>query len=210
VDADVSVDTLPGYPIKLNGLWASNIIVAGQSTGGNTNVPTVTLNDTTQTHSSNNGAVDILRDKFTPGALVGNLVVITGGTGVGQSRTITANTSNQLELGAVWATIPDNTSSYKIVPDTTDSKVRVRCGQYLYWAGERMNVRSYADPGVTAAMSALNTAFITNSSTSGTIALLPAGQFWVAGSDMYVTKNADAGPVIWKAGYPPAGWPCAQ
>jgi hypothetical protein len=69
-----------------------------------------------------------------------------------------------------------------------------------------MNVRNYADAGITAAMSALNTDFITSSSTAGTIALLPAGQFWVASSDMYVTKNADAGPIIWKAG----AHPCAQ
>jgi hypothetical protein len=203
VDADVSVVTLPAYPVRLNGMYASDIIVAGQSTGSNSSA---TLNDTTQTNSSNNGSTNILRDKFTPGALVNDIVVIVGGTGNGQSATITANTASQLTVSPAWGTIPDNTSAYKIVPDVSDSKITVRCGQYLYWAGERMNVRNYADAGVTAAMAALNSDFITNSSTAGTIALLPAGQFWVAGSDMYVSKNADAGPIIPKAG----AHPCAQ
>jgi len=89
----------------------------------------------------------------------------------------------------------------------TDAKRNIKCGLYLYWAGERMNVRNFADPGITAAITALGSAFITNSSTAASIALLPAGAFWVASSDMFVLKNADGGPVIWKAGAHPT---CAQ
>jgi hypothetical protein len=203
VDADVSVATLPAYPVRLNGMYASDIIVAGQSTGSNTSS---TLNDTTTTNSSNNGSTNILRNKFTPGALVNDIVVIIGGTGSGQAATITANTATELTVTPLWGTTPDNSSAYKIVPDQSDSKITVRCGQYLYWAGERMNVRNYADVGITADMSTLNTDFINSSSTAGTIALLPAGSFWVAASDMYTFKNADHGPVSWKAG----AHPCAQ
>jgi hypothetical protein len=81
----------------------------------------------------------------------------------------------------------------------TDHKLNVRCGKYVYWAGERLNVRNYADPSVTASMTALNNAFISDASTAATIALLPAGAFWVAQSDMYAFKNADPGPVLWPA-----------
>jgi len=89
----------------------------------------------------------------------------------------------------------------------TDAKRNIKCGLYLYWAGERMNVRNFADPGITAAITALGSAFITDASTAASIALLPAGAFWVASSDMFVLKNADGGPVIWKAGAHPT---CAQ
>jgi len=87
-----------------------------------------------------------------------------------------------------------------------DHKMNVRCGMYLYWAGERLNVRNYSDPGISADQTALMSDFVTNASSSATVALLPAGAFWVAGSDMYTFKNADAGPVQWKAG----AHPCAQ
>jgi len=211
VDADVSVATLPAYPVKLNGMYASDIIVTGLSSSNAppnplpNNTPT-TLDDTSTTNSSPDGITNILQNKFTSGALVNDIVVIISGTGAGQSATITANTATQLTVAPAWVTIPDKTSAYKIVPNLSDSKITVRCGQYLYWAGERLNVRNYADAGITAAMTTLNNDFITNASTSGTIALLPAGQFWVASSDMYVSKNADAGPIIWKAG----AHPCAQ
>jgi len=88
-----------------------------------------------------------------------------------------------------------------------DPKINVKCGKYLYWAGERMNTRNYADPGITASITALATAFIADASSSTLIALLPAGAFWVAQSDMFVSKNADAGPVLWSAG---AHSTCAQ
>jgi ABC-type phosphate transport system substrate-binding protein len=89
----------------------------------------------------------------------------------------------------------------------TDPKINVKCGKYLYWAGERMNTRNYSDPGITASITALANVFITNASSSSTVALLPAGAFWVAQSDMYVFKNADPGPVLWSAG---AHSTCAQ
>jgi len=87
----------------------------------------------------------------------------------------------------------------------SDPKINVKCGAYLYWAGERMNVRNYGDPGIdggstTGAQHDLNTTFIANSSSAASIALMPAGAFWVAGSDMYVSKVNDAGPVLYTAG----------
>lgn len=89
-----------------------------------------------------------------------------------------------------------------------DPKINIKCGAYLYWAGERMNVRNYSDPGIdggatTGAMHDLNDAFIASSSSAASIALLPAGAYWVAGADMYVSKVNDAGPVLFTAGAHP-------
>ncbi len=44
-------------------------------------------------------------------------VVLTGGTGQNQVRTITANSSTQLTVSPAWATVPDVTSEYKIISD---------------------------------------------------------------------------------------------
>lgn len=87
----------------------------------------------------------------------------------------------------------------------SDPKVNIKCGSYLYWAGERMNVRNYSDPGIdggalTGDQHDLADAFITNSSSAAAIALMPAGDFWVASSEMYVSKVNDAGPVLYKTG----------
>src|SRR5262249_27385977 len=54
---------------------------------------------------------------------LGDSIVITGGTGVGQSRTITAyNGSTKLAtVDTAWTTIPDNTSTFEIDPVTVFS-----------------------------------------------------------------------------------------
>ena len=84
----------------------------------------------------------------------------------------------------------------------SDPKINVKCGQYLYWAGERENVRSGTDPGIDGGATSgpqhsLATAFINASSSSSVIANLPAGAFWVAKADMYASKNLDAGPIVY-------------
>ena len=45
----------------------------------------------------------------------GDLVAITDGTGKGQVRTISSNTSNTLTVANSWSTIPDTTSDYTIL-----------------------------------------------------------------------------------------------
>ncbi len=50
---------------------------------------------------------------WTSTALVGKWVKITGGTGVGQTRKISANTATQLTV-STWTTTPDVTSTYQI------------------------------------------------------------------------------------------------
>ncbi len=70
--------------------------VSSTSSGSNSST---TLNDTTQT--------------WTASQFVNFQVRITGGTGAGQVKTISANTSTQLTVSA-WTTTPDATSTYVI------------------------------------------------------------------------------------------------
>ncbi|MEW6674881.1 MAG: prepilin-type N-terminal cleavage/methylation domain-containing protein [Nitrospirota bacterium] len=69
----------------------------GVSTGGNTNT---TLNDTTKSWTTNKWQ--------------NKIVAIVDGTGKGQIRTISSNTSTQLIVSTSWTTVPDNTSVYHI------------------------------------------------------------------------------------------------
>jgi len=72
-------------------------LTAGTSTGANT---TTTLNDTGETWKINQWT--------------NKSVLITGGTGIGQERTITSNTATQLTINAVWSITPNATSTYQI------------------------------------------------------------------------------------------------
>jgi len=91
-------------------------------------------------------------------------------------------------------------------PSLSDPKRNVKCGKYLYWTGERLNVRAAADPDISSDQSAMVQAFIADASSPATIAMMPAGNSWVATSDMYVFKSADAGPVSFYSG----AHPCAS
>jgi subtilisin family serine protease len=91
-------------------------------------------------------------------------------------------------------------------PSLADPKLNVKCGKYLYWTGERLNVRAAADPDITSDQSALIQAFIADASNPAAIAMMPGGNAWVATSEMYVSKYADAGPVL----FSPGVHPCAS
>jgi hypothetical protein len=66
-----------------------------------TSATSTTLTDTTQ-----NWSTDLWADK---------VVKITGGTGSGQSRSISSNTANTLTVSSAWTTTPDATSNYKVL-----------------------------------------------------------------------------------------------
>jgi hypothetical protein len=91
-------------------------------------------------------------------------------------------------------------------PSLPDPKLNVKCGKYLYWTDERLNVRGAADPDITSDQSALIQAFIAEASNPAAISMMPTGNTWVAASEMYVYKNADAGPVS----FYPGAHPCAS
>gem|GEM_PF-2677253 len=69
---------------------------------------------------------------FADDELIGNMIKITGGTGVGQSRQVTDNvlSSDTVTVDRAWTTTPDATSTYEIVegvlPDTFADALLVR------------------------------------------------------------------------------------
>jgi prepilin-type N-terminal cleavage/methylation domain-containing protein len=92
---------------------------AGYSSGGNT---ITTLNDTRKTWSSNS---------FDPYYTV----TIIAGTGAGQARSISGNSSTQLTVVSAWETPPDSSSFYVITrkkaftrTSTTDKVLRYTAG----------------------------------------------------------------------------------
>ncbi len=85
-------------------------------------------------------------------------------------------------------------------PSLTDPKRDLKCGKYAYWAGWRLN-RRIASEG--AAIDALATAYVTNAGLATTIGQIPTGAYWASDEEMAVFKNADRGPIAWKAGNHP-------
>jgi hypothetical protein len=102
-------------------------------------------------------------------------------------------------VGLAYAVRVDGTLTHDV--SKTDPREDLKCGRYSYWTNERLNRRTTSEG---ADIDALATAFITNASTSATIAALPGvGNYWLAPSDMFVSKNADLGPINWKTGAHP-------
>ncbi len=85
-------------------------------------------------------------------------------------------------------------------PSLTDPKRDLKCGKYAYWSALRINRRT---AGEGAAVDALMQAFIDNAGLQVTIGQIPTGAFWASDEEMAVFKNADRGPVLWKAGNHP-------
>ena len=79
-----------------------------------------------------------------------------------------------------------------------NEKENVRCGKYQYWVFEAFNTRNVPPAGANEQI--LINAFLTQAESPTIINNLPnVGRYWVAPSDMHVTKNADKGPVNFKA-----------
>jgi hypothetical protein len=91
--SQVSAESINDTYIKLSGDSAT---VSSTSTGSNSQV---VLNDTTKNYASN---------------LVNQTIVITGGTGAGQSRIIASNTTTAITVTDPWSVIPDATSTYSL------------------------------------------------------------------------------------------------
>jgi len=72
----------------------------------------------TVTSATSNTLTDTSRDWETD-MWKGDLVAIIGGTGKGQVRSITSNTSDTLTVATSWTTIPDSTSKYVILTLST-------------------------------------------------------------------------------------------
>jgi Tfp pilus assembly protein PilW len=96
---------------------------AGYSSGGNT---TTTLNDTSRTWSASNFATSYT-------------VRIISGTGAGQARSISANTSTQLTISSAWSTIPDSRSFYVITRKKAFTRTSTSDGVLRYTVGGSIN-----------------------------------------------------------------------
>lgn len=96
--------------VTLVSTFISDIVMDGVSadTGTATSGGASTLTDTGATWTVNQFA--------------GNVVQITAGTGVGQSRVVASNTATVLTTATAWATAPDGTSVYDI--RTENARVR--------------------------------------------------------------------------------------
>jgi len=96
---------------------------AGYSSGGNT---TTTLHDTRKTWSSSS---------FT----ASYTVRIISGTGTGQARSISANTSTQLTVSSAWVTPPDSSSLYVITRKKAFTRTSISDNVLRYTAGGSVN-----------------------------------------------------------------------
>jgi len=111
LSSGAAADIVIGQP-DMNSILCNNpTTVSGTSTGGTS----TTLEDADITPS------------FTPNQFVNFLVEITGGTGVGQVRTIISNTDTQLTVSPPWTTIPDITSTYQIRATTSSPSAKNLC-----------------------------------------------------------------------------------
>lgn len=81
-----------------------------------------------------------------------------------------------------------------------NEKRDLKCGKYAYWAGWRLNRRA---SGEGAAIDALAQAYVDNASSQATISVIPTGAFWASDEEMFVSKNVDKGPLIFKTGAHP-------
>jgi prepilin-type N-terminal cleavage/methylation domain-containing protein len=96
---------------------------AGYSSGGNT---TTTLNDTRKTWSAGS---------FT----TSYTVRIMSGTGAGQARSISANTSTKLTVSSAWGTPPDSSSLYVITRKKAFTRTSTSDNVLRYTAGGSVN-----------------------------------------------------------------------
>jgi hypothetical protein len=112
---NISADTVLSYTTRstrLNNTAGSEVTVTlPYPADYEPSVDTGTATSATSTTLVDSGA------GWTAGRWNGYSVTITGGTGVGQTRTILSNTTTALTLTSAWATTPDATSTYKIFTD---------------------------------------------------------------------------------------------
>jgi len=85
-------------------------------------------------------------------------------------------------------------------PSLTDPKRDLKCGKYAYWAGWRLNRRTTSE-GVD--IDALAQAYVDNANLQATIGIIPTGAYWASDEEMFVSKNVDKGPLIFKVGAHP-------
>ncbi len=119
-----------------------------------------------------------------------------------QASTVSATAAYVVSIDGGKTRRNDTTNSH--VPPVQEAiyagneKENVRCGKYQFWTGQAVNRRNVPPPS--ASESILITAFVTQSQDPNIINNIPnTGNYWVSPLEMHVFKNADKGPVLWKA-----------
>ncbi len=118
-----------GTPIITTTVTTNDTIIfdrledAGYSSGGNT---ITTLHDTRKTWSASS-------------FITSYTVRIISGTGAGQARSISANTSTQLTVSSAWATPPDSSSFYVITRKKAFTRTSTSDNVLRYTAGGSVN-----------------------------------------------------------------------
>jgi len=120
---------------------------------GNHNDGVLTNFNTTDSGTAESGTANTLtvNDKtWTASQWVNGKVTITGGTGAGQSKTVTANNDKTIMVDSNWTTIPDSTSVYSLAqaPPWTSGKY----GSALQFDGKD----DYVDAGNGASLNITN------------------------------------------------------
>ena len=118
-----------GTPIITTTVTTNDTIIfdrledAGYSSGGNT---ITTLHDTRKTWSASS-------------FITSYTVRIISGTGAGQARSISANTSTQLTVSSAWGTPPDSSSFYVITRKKAFTRTSTSDNVLRYTAGGSVN-----------------------------------------------------------------------
>jgi len=94
---------------------------------GNHNDGVLTGFGTTDSGTAESGTANTLTDNdktWTANQWINGKITITGGTGAGQSKTVTANTDKVITVDSNWTTNPDSTSVYSVAqaPPWTSGK----------------------------------------------------------------------------------------
>src|SRR3989449_417487 len=114
---------------------------------------------------------------------IGRPVAITAGTGVGQTRTVSSNTTNTLTVSPAWAPMPDGTSEYVITQTTATLQDLTKTWIADQWAGRPVTIKAGAGAGQTSTVS---------SNTANTLTVSPA---WVttpdATSEYVITQTSN-------------------
>lgn len=131
-----AVDAIPGTvncntAIKASGeTYTSKVVIQGKAYSGNYNITVEGSMSVLFSGTSTGGSVNYSMGAAGSGAIQATLVdlsyiglantyqnkllVITGGTGAGQSRVIDSHTDVVMKIAGFWETVPDNTSTYEI------------------------------------------------------------------------------------------------
>ncbi len=131
-----AVDAIPGNvncntSVKISGeTYTGKVVIQGKAYSGNFNITVegsmTVLSSSTATAGSVNysmgasgaGAIQAtlvdVNAGWYPNAYQNKLLIITGGTGAGQSRIIDSHTDVVMKIAGFWETVPDATSTYEI------------------------------------------------------------------------------------------------